>query len=597
MAIIIKDYQWRQTEKRIIIYVPLRGHPKNVHLFVIDDYVKISFPPFILELFLWANVLEEESECTLTDTEAIFSLQKASVASDWPNLEVKDISEEQKRDSRKRALEKAQDVSDNRAKSKSEKRQYLQKEAVKVQVNLDTDTLNKIEALRDSQRRGAMQDFEEWRSNAEMPIFQDISGKVQENRKAYRAPLKWFKDDLGILRSREINKKEKLNKELKEIKEKQQDSSIVIEELIVEENVKETSSIEENLKKELIVEKDTKKTLINAENMKENSIIGKELKKELNIKEKMEKELTVKENLNTDLIDTANLKEDTVLDENIQKEGNTLGIKEATSSKSSDLEEQFSSCSEDSESDYEMTSSRSATKSLIKKMDQKSSQGFYMKMKKQKPDQNLIDKVLKGQYYKMNQIFDESANAVPLPRRSGTINITFSERVFPTPARESSLIEEQEWLSKQAEARRKTGFVVEDLRPEEQDPQWLKDKGDDFFKAGNYLAAISAYTHGIKISNEMTALYVNRSAAHYALGNYHRCIDDCSKVLELMEPKCESNRVSRARCHARRGAALCKLSAPQHGIPELEAALRLDPNNESIKHDLLAVKQYFNIKE
>lgn len=31
----------------------------------------------------------------------------------------------------------------------------------------------------------------------------------------------------------------------------------------------------------------------------------------------------------------------------------------------------------------------------------------------------------------------------------------------------------------------------------------------------------------------MAALYVNRSAAHYALGNYYRCIDDCSKVMEI----------------------------------------------------------------
>jgi len=64
-----------------------------------------------------------------------------------------------------------------------------------------------------------------------------------------------------------------------------------------------------------------------------------------------------------------------------------------------------------------------------------------------------------------------------------------------------------------------------------------------------------------------------------------------------MEPKCESNRVSRARCHARRGAALCKLSAPQHGIPELEIALELDSNNESIKNDLYAANQYFDIKK
>lgn len=119
----------------------------------------------------------------------------------------------------------------------------------------------------------------------------------------------------------------------------------------------------------------------------------------------------------------------------------------------------------------------------------------------------------------------------------------------------------------------------------------------EFFKAGNYLGAISAYSHGIKISNKMASLYVNRSAAHYALGNYHRCVEDCSKALQLIEPKCEANRESRARCHARQGAALCKLSAPQHGIPELEAALKLVPDNDSIKRDLFVAKQYYNIRD
>ena len=55
----------------------------------------------------------------------------------------------------------------------------------------------------------------------------------------------------------------------------------------------------------------------------------------------------------------------------------------------------------------------------------------------------------------------------------------------------------------------------------------------DFFKAGNYLGAVSAYSHGIKLSDKMASLYVNRSAAHYALGNFYRCTEDCSTVIKF----------------------------------------------------------------
>jgi len=82
--------------------------------------LKISFSPFILELFLWENVLEEESECTLTDTEAIFSLQKANITVDWPILE-ENINKSEKYHARNQILEKAQKVLENRAKCKKGK--------------------------------------------------------------------------------------------------------------------------------------------------------------------------------------------------------------------------------------------------------------------------------------------------------------------------------------------------------------------------------------------------------------------------------------------------------------------------------------------
>jgi len=74
-----------------------------------------------LELFLLDNVLEKDSECTLTDTEAIFSLQKARIDIDWPNLEIDDINKEQKREFRNKILEKAHTISESRAKARSGK--------------------------------------------------------------------------------------------------------------------------------------------------------------------------------------------------------------------------------------------------------------------------------------------------------------------------------------------------------------------------------------------------------------------------------------------------------------------------------------------
>lgn len=66
-------------------------------------------------------MLEQESECVFTNNEAIVSLQKKNLTREWPCLEMENLSKEQKRDFRNRILEKAQNVAENRAKSRSGK--------------------------------------------------------------------------------------------------------------------------------------------------------------------------------------------------------------------------------------------------------------------------------------------------------------------------------------------------------------------------------------------------------------------------------------------------------------------------------------------
>ncbi|KAL3285217.1 hypothetical protein HHI36_019331 [Cryptolaemus montrouzieri] len=201
-----------------------------------------------------------------------------------------------------------------------------------------------------------------------------------------------------------------------------------------------------------------------------------------------------------------------------------------------------------------------------------------LRRKKKKFEKYLAKRT--GEVEVTNAHSEDEDFEVPPPRHTQVVEIDFTPRNFPTPMRESKSEEENEWLKKQAEARRSVGFVSEDIRPEEKNPQFLLKKGDEFMKSGNYLGAISAYSFGIKISDKFVDLYIGRSRAHYAQGNYQKTALDCSTALELMVPKVDANLRERAECIGRRGMALCKLKMLSKGIDELEASLKLIPNEE-----------------
>ncbi|XP_058912263.1 dynein axonemal assembly factor 4 isoform X2 [Kogia breviceps] len=129
-------------------------------------------------------------------------------------------------------------------------------------------------------------------------------------------------------------------------------------------------------------------------------------------------------------------------------------------------------------------------------------------------------------------------DSIPAPRSVGNIKINFTPRVFPTALRESQVAEEEEWLHKQAEARRAMNTDIPelcDLKEEEKNPEWLKDKGNKLFATENYLAAINAYNLAIRLNNKIPLLYLNRAACHLKLKNLHKAIEDSSKAYRIMK--------------------------------------------------------------
>ncbi|VCX40054.1 unnamed protein product [Gulo gulo] len=185
-------------------------------------------------------------------------------------------------------------------------------------------------------------------------------------------------------------------------------------------------------------------------------------------------------------------------------------------------------------------------------------------------------------------------DSIPGPRSVGSIKISFTPRVFPTALRESQVAAEEEWLHKQAEARRALNTDIpelSDLKEEEKNPEWLKDKGNKLFAKENYLAAINAYNLAIRLNNKIPLLYLNRAACHLKLKNLHKAIEDSSKALELLTPPVADNASGRMKAYIRRGTAFCQLELYIEGLQDYEAALKIDPSNKIVQNDAEKIRK------
>ena len=118
-------------------------------------------------------------------------------------------------------------------------------------------------------------------------------------------------------------------------------------------------------------------------------------------------------------------------------------------------------------------------------------------------------------------------------------------------------VQEQEWLEKQAEARKATQRAKQrDPSAIDSDPMWLCDRGKEFFKQENYQSAINAFTEAVTMDPTCAPAYSNRGACHLKMGYPLGCAADCLKAISLLQPACDANAKSRLLEYGRRAAAL-----------------------------------------
>ncbi|KAJ3044803.1 Dynein assembly factor 4, axonemal [Rhizophlyctis rosea] len=197
--------------------------------------------------------------------------------------------------------------------------------------------------------------------------------------------------------------------------------------------------------------------------------------------------------------------------------------------------------------------------------------------------------------------------ARPPPRATNAeIEITFTSRgLIPTKtARES---EDAKWRVKIADAqaaydRKQKKSDARNI--EEQNPVFLKDKGNDFYRKGNFAAAVNAYTAALDLDPENISCLSNRAACHLQLSQPNLCITDCTRVLTLLQKEedlaiaqladtpeaVERRRKAGLKVLLRRGAAKVAAGDMDGGRGDYEQALALDPKNDDVKTDLIKLE-------
>ncbi|KAK3818840.1 MAG: hypothetical protein J3Q66DRAFT_312606 [Benniella sp.] len=123
----------------------------------------------------------------------------------------------------------------------------------------------------------------------------------------------------------------------------------------------------------------------------------------------------------------------------------------------------------------------------------------------------------------------------------------------------------------------------------------FKNQGNECFKQGkaSYKDAITFYTKGLDVQcsdkklNE--TLYINRAACNLQLGNFRMVLTDCSKALKLNP--------TNVKALFRSAKALAALEMYTESIDCCTHALKVEPNNQSIKEEMGKIQAEFDHKE
>uniref|UniRef100_A0A8C1Z9D5 Dynein axonemal assembly factor 4 n=1 Tax=Cyprinus carpio TaxID=7962 RepID=A0A8C1Z9D5_CYPCA len=209
MPLIVRDHTWTQNLNKVYISVPLKGvKTTNVHVICKDEYLRVSFPPFLFEVFLFRPINEEKSKARIADSVAVFTLQKR-----------RDELWEQLNTNIEQAILKVQEKEAEKSEAKAARIQQEKKYALETMMKLENEERDRIQKMKDEECARAAAELDFWKEmlrktaeeNENQTKLQGSGTHNNQHRteRANAAPAVMLLCNTGNTTSGQISKKQK----------------------------------------------------------------------------------------------------------------------------------------------------------------------------------------------------------------------------------------------------------------------------------------------------------------------------------------------------------------------------------------------------
>ncbi|XP_054307939.1 dynein axonemal assembly factor 4 isoform X4 [Pongo pygmaeus] len=177
MPLQVSDYSWQQTKTAVFLSLPLKGVcVRDTDVFCTENYLKVNFPPFLFEAFLYAPIDDESSKAKIGNDTIVFTLYKKEAAM-WETLSVTGVDKETMQRIREKSILQAQERAKEATEAKAAAKREDQKYALSVMMKIEEEERKKIEDMKENERIKATKELEAWK---------EYQRKAEEHKKIQR---------------------------------------------------------------------------------------------------------------------------------------------------------------------------------------------------------------------------------------------------------------------------------------------------------------------------------------------------------------------------------------------------------------------------